>query len=206
MTSCSEIMGLVEEWLRSGRPDADNLIDFPWEIEKEDGVLVAVHPKFPLRIRLVCSEDAKSIRASTWLAIPTIVKPNETRLILYRKMLRMNTIPLAKYMLVGDEDYIGAAVDLSIESLGKKEFNDALAFLLTAINSIASEIGETEELYRQMLEELIRLVKKHFEEGWGWDKMVRYLVEYVGMNREEAEGFLTKIGMRPPRAGKEITM
>ncbi len=206
MVTCSEIMAQIEDWLRSGRPDAENLIDFPWEVERNENGLDAVHPKIPVRIRIRCSDEAKSLRAITWLGVPTITMSNDARLILYRKMLRASGMPMVKYMLIGDEDLIGAAVDLSIESLGKKEFNDALAFLLTGINNIASEIGELDELYKQMMNELIYLIKKHFEEGWGREKLIKYLTELVGMSRDDAVKLLYTLGMIKRDEGVTMSM
>ncbi|WFO76244.1 hypothetical protein J4526_05295 [Desulfurococcaceae archaeon MEX13E-LK6-19] len=197
MQQCKDVVNEIARWLKEGRPDADNLVDFPWEVEIVDEKSVrAIHPRFPIEITIFCSDDTKSIRAVILTNIPTINLDNKDRVMIYRKLLRLNNIPVAKTLLYGDEDYIGVASDMSIHSLGKKEFNDALAFLIALLISVARETGFEEELYKRLIEELSRLVSKHFEEGWSREKLVKYLVETVGMNPSDAEDFLESIGIK----------
>ena len=198
LTSCNEALKMIKEWLVQGTPNAQNLVDFPWEVEAIDkNTLKAVHPRFPIEIDILCSDEAKSIRATILTPLETINLDNASRVKLYRKLLRLNNMPLAKYMLYGDEDSIGVAVDLSTFTLGKKEFNDALAFLISGLVTVAKEFGVEETIYMEMAEELAKLVARHFEEGWSRDKLIDYLVNIVGMKKEEAEEFLRNIGIKP---------
>ena len=195
--SCREVLDKLAEWLRQGTPEADNLVDFPWEVEGvEKNTIRAIHPRFPVGIDILCSDEAHSIRLIILTNIGTVNYDNTIRVKLYRRLLRLNNMPLAKYMLYGDEDYIGIAVDLSIYSIGKREFNDALAFLLGSLVMVVKEVGIEEELYKTMTEELARLVARHFEEGWSRDKLLDYLIKIVGMNPKEAEDFLNMLGLK----------
>ncbi len=197
MVSCKESLETLIQWLKQGKPDAETLVDFPWEVERVSELNIrAVHPRFPVGIDIVCSDEARSVRVIILTKFETISLDNKARIKLYRKLLRLNNMPLTKFILYGDDDSIGVAVDLSMHSLGKKEFNDALAFLLGALVTVVKEIGVEEELYKSMAKELARLVSKHFEEGWSRERLVKYLVEVVGMNPQDAEEFLDTIGLK----------
>ncbi len=197
MPNCKESLKTIKEWLVQGTPDAQNLVDFPWEVEEiEEDTLKAVHPRFPVEIDIICSDEAKNIRATVLTKLETIELDNPTRIKLYRRLLRLNNMPMAKYVLYGENDAIGVAVDMSIFSLGKKEFNDALAFLVSALVAVAKEFGVEEAIYKEMAEELARLVSKHFEEGWSREKLVDYLTRIVGMSEKEAIEFLETIGIK----------
>ncbi|MCD6488050.1 MAG: hypothetical protein J7K21_02375 [Desulfurococcales archaeon] len=199
MVSCPEILEQLAKWLKEGRPDANNLVDFPWEIERSSNDTIrAIHPRFPVEINILCSDEAESIRAVIATNIITINMDNPTRVKLYRRLLRLNNMPFAKYILFGEEDSVAVAVDLSIYSLGKREFNDALAFLISGLVSVAKEFGIEEELYQSMINELASLVAKHFEEGWSREKLLDYLVNIVGMNPKDAEEFLRNLGIKAP--------
>ncbi len=210
LPGCEEALKTIKEWLVQGSPDADNLVDFPWEVEVVDkNTIKAVHPRFPMEIDIFCSDEAKSIRATILTPLETIGLDNASRVKLYRTLLRLNNMPLAKYLLYGENDSIGVAVDLSTFTLGKKEFNDALAFLISGIVTVAKEFGVEEAIYMEMAEELAKLVSKHFEEGWSKERLLNYLVNIVGMDRKEAIEFLSKLGIKVKTAAdvyKDITM
>ncbi len=105
----------------------------------------------------------------------------------------MNALPLTKAMLTGDDDYISIASDLSIKSLSKSEFNDALALLLATLNSLAKILDLTDVLSEAMVEGLIKLVRKHIDKGYGRNRLLEYLVKVVGLTREEAESLLREV-------------
>ncbi len=188
MPSCKDTLKQLREWLVQGRVDAETLVDFPWEVlEEEEQALKVIHPKFPVGILIVCDDEIGVVRLLVNTDISTISLDNDARLRLYHKLLKMNATPLTKFILYGDDDVVNIAVDLSTKTLGKQEFNDALALLIASLNALVKELGIEEEFSYRMLTEILRLVKKHLDEGWGRDKLVEYLVKRAGMKREEAE-------------------
>ncbi|OYT38142.1 MAG: hypothetical protein B6U89_06285 [Desulfurococcales archaeon ex4484_58] len=205
MTSCNEILPKLADWLKQGSTDARNLVDFPWEVSIIDNnTLKAIYPRFPAEILVSCDDKLGIIRLSTSLNIETISLNTNDRLIVYRKLLRRNNVPLVKYSLIGDEDLLTLNVDLSIKSLGKEEFNDALAMLLSGIVDAVKMLG-IEEYYQQILMlELVDLVKKHVDEGWGREKLYNYLVRTVGLSEEEAREILNSMFSREGGAGVYI--
>ncbi len=190
---CRDTLDTISLWLKTGSIDADNLVDFPWEVEKRNDVIKAVHPKYPVEINIYCDDEIGVLRLQIVLPVATIGLYSEKRILIYRKLLKMNALPLTKAMLTGDDDYISIASDLSIKSLGKSEFNDALALLLAALNSLAKILDLTDVLSEAMVEGLIKLVRKHIDKGYGRNRLLEYLVKVVGLTREEAESLLREV-------------
>lgn len=190
---CSDTLDTISLWLKTGSVDADNLVDFPREVEKRNDVIKAVHPKYPMEINIYCDDEIGVLRLQIVLPVAIIELDSEKKILIYRKLLKMNALPLTKAMLTGDDDYISIASDLSIKSLGKSEFNDALALLLAALNSLAKILDLTDILSEAIVEVLIKLVRKHTDESYGRDRLLEYLVKVVGLTREEAESLLREI-------------
>ncbi|ABN69547.1 conserved hypothetical protein [Staphylothermus marinus F1] len=187
MSNCSKALGKIIQWLKQGSPNSKKLIDFPWEVEEENGVYKAVNPMFPISIYISCDDVIGVVRLQTPLDFETITMSKNERLLLYYKLLRLSIAPMIKYVLVGDEAVPTIVVDLSVKTLGKNEFNDALAMHLAAINAIIRELGLEEKYKSKLFLELLSLVKKHLEEGWGREKLVEYLVKYARINKEQAK-------------------
>ncbi len=187
MTKCTEVLNQIITWLKQGKPGADKLVDFPWEVEEKDNnTYVAIHPMFPIKIFIGCDEEIGIIRLQTILDVETISLNNDERLVLYHKLLKLNASPLTKFILVGDEDLPAIAVDLSTKTLGKGEFNDALALLLATVNASIKLLGLEEVYGSKLFMELLNLVKKHIEEGWGREKLIDYLVKNAKLKKEQA--------------------
>ncbi len=190
---CRDTLDTISLWLKTGSIDTDNLVDFPWEVEKRNDVIKAVHPKYPVEINIYCDDEIGVLRLQIVLPVATIGLDSEKRTIIYRKLLKMNALPLMKAMLTGGDDYISIASDLSIKSLGKSEFNDALALLLAALNSLAKILDLIDVLSEAMVGGLIKLVRKHIDKGYGRNRLLEYLVKVVGLTREEAESLLREV-------------
>ncbi|RLG90382.1 MAG: hypothetical protein DRO16_02310 [Thermoprotei archaeon] len=187
MTKCSEVLNQIITWLKQGKPGADKLVDFPWEVEEKDNnTYIAIHPMFPIKIFIGCDEEIGVIRLQTILDVETISLNNDERLVLYHKLLKLNASPLTKFILVGDEDLPAIAVDLSTKTLGKDEFNDALALLLATVNASIKLLGLEEVYSSKLFMELLNLVKKHIEEGWGREKLINYLIKNAKLKKEQA--------------------
>ncbi len=187
MSKCSEVLSQIITWLKQGKPGADKLVDFPWEVEEKDNnTYIAIHPMFPIKIFIGCDEEIGVIRLQSILDVETISLNNDERLVLYHKLLKLNASPLTKFILVGDEDLPAIAIDLSTKTLGKDEFNDALALLLATVNASIKLLGLEEVYGSKLFIELLNLVKKHIEEGWGREKLIDYLVKNAKLKKEQA--------------------
>ncbi|MET1160865.1 MAG: hypothetical protein ABWW65_07885 [Thermoprotei archaeon] len=186
MPNCRELLETISEWLRQGTPGAEKLVDFPWEVSSDEKGLKAIYPRFPIDVVITCDDKLGVLRLSVQLQTETFTLEKDVKLIVYHKFLRRNVAPLVKYSLTGDEDIPTLMVDLSTKTLGKDEFNDALAMLLAAVNDAIKMLG-LEEYYREaMFSKLLDLVKKHIEEGWSREDLYNYLVVNAGVKEEEA--------------------
>jgi len=190
---CEEVLKQISAWLQQGDINAENLVDFPWEVNREEKSLKAIYPRFPIEINITCEESIGFIRLSTTLDAETFTLSKDDKLLIYYKFLRRNNAPLVKYALKGDEAFPVLMVDLSIKTLGKEEFNDALALLLGAVNDVINLLGLEEYFKEKMFTTLLSLVAKHVEEGWGRDKIYDYLTSYVGLSKEEAREIVSSM-------------
>ena len=78
MTKCSEVLNQIITWLKQGKPGANKLVDFPWEVEEKDSnTYVAIHPMFPIKIFIGCDEEIGVIRLQTILDVETISLNND---------------------------------------------------------------------------------------------------------------------------------
>jgi len=187
MVSCNELMNRVKEWLETGSLDAKTLVDFPWEVEETKYGLKAIYPRFPIEINITCNDEINVLRLMVKLDVVTYTLDRNMKLLVYHKFLRRNIAPLVKYVLVEDEDIPALVVDLTTEMLSKEEFNDALAVLLASAGDAINLLGLQDRYREKIFEEIIGLVKKHIEEGWGRDKIYDYLINYVGLKDKDAE-------------------
>ncbi len=69
---CRDTLDTISLWLKTGSIDADNLVDFPWEVEKRNDVIKAVHPKYPVEINIYCDDEIGVLRLQIVLPVATI--------------------------------------------------------------------------------------------------------------------------------------
>jgi hypothetical protein len=184
----------IKEWLENGSTDAENLAEVPWvtEVSEDGSQLVAVNPVFPVRLIVIYMPEASIIRLAVNTHIKTVDLPIEAKTSLYRKILNMSRIPLAKTFLFGDDDEIIVSADLSTKTLSEPEFNDALALMLALLNHLYSNVGVPEEFKQEELINMIWLVKKWFEKGWSREKLEK-LLQKAGLKPDEAKEFINQV-------------
>jgi hypothetical protein len=184
----------VKEWLENGSIDAESLAEVPWvaEVSEDGSQLVAVNPVFPVRLIVIYMPEASIIRLAVNTHIKTVDLPIEAKTSLYRKVLNMSRMPLAKAFLFGDDDEIIVGADLSTKTLSEPEFNDALALMLALLNYLYSSVGIPEEFKQEELINMIWLVKKWFEKGWSREKLEK-LLQKAGLKPDEAKEFINQV-------------
>ena len=82
----------ITEWLRQGSDGADNLLDYPWDIEVQpvegqtDRTLVtATHPKIPFNVEIVIGKHFANLVINP--IIPTDAMDPTERMRIYKKLL-----------------------------------------------------------------------------------------------------------------------
>lgn len=183
----------ILEWLRMGRDEAEDIVDLPWEVRKVGEThYVAEHPKIPFLLNIVFADGF--IRLAAPSGIETIAMRLEERLKTYHTLLVLNErMNLLKFTLSGMNDEITLRVDLDEKSLGKEEFNDALAALLVGMNVLMDSLGLTEEFQEAIFERLSMMIIERLQRGMSEAEILRFLTKKVGLDIEEARALLSEI-------------
>ena len=188
-----ELREQVLEWLRSGRDDAEDIVDLPWEIKTiEPGLYAAEHPKMPFTLLLSFGEGF--LRLLVPLGLETFSLAKDEKLKVYHTLLKLNAeVNLMKFLLVGMNDDVYLAVDLDLKSLSKEEFNDALSSLLFGLLSAVSALGLEEEFQASLMERVVSMIYERLQRGATRKQLLEFLTARVGMEREEAERLLDQV-------------
>jgi len=183
----------ILEWLRTGRDEAEDIVDLPWEIKKVgENQYIAEHPKIPFLLNVIFANGF--IRLAVPSGIETIAMRLEERLKTYHTLLVLNErMNLLKFTLSGMNDEIILRVDLDEKSLGKEEFNDALTALLVGMNVLMDSLGLTEEFQEAIFERLSMMIIERLQKGMSEAEIMDFLVKKVGMTKEEAKALLKEI-------------
>ncbi len=188
----NSMMSQIAQWLEEGRDDAEDLVDLPWKVEFEDGVLEAQHPKIPFI--LYVREDENFIRLRVYTGIETALWNQEERLNITRTLLILNAnVDLLKYVLEGLNEEVVLRIDLDKSSFEKKVFEDALVALLTGLYLMVRALKMEEEFSQQLLERVIGMVRERMEAGATRIDIINFLTQTVGLNRNEAEEIVDEI-------------
>ncbi|MCD6524100.1 MAG: DNA-binding protein [Thermococcus sp.] len=183
----------ILEWLRTGRDEAEDIVDLPWEIKKVgENQYIAEHPKIPFLLNVIFADGF--IRLAVPSGIETIAMRLEERLKTYHTLLVLNErMNLLKFTLSGMNDEIILRVDLDEKSLGKEEFNDALTALLVGMNVLMDSLGLMEEFQEAIFERLSMMIIERLQKGMSEAEIMDFLIKKVGMTKEEAKALLKEI-------------
>ncbi len=191
------VLDQVKFWLGKGVEEPKEIAELPWDIEevKENGTrgLVAVNPKLPVKLFVVEHEEVNILRILVQTGIYTAdLEPGE-KLRVYRNLLSLNKNPLAKIFIDGMDGEIVVAADLSTKNLGEEEFHDTVSFTITLVVSLYNKYGVPKNVQLEMLRNLVWLIQKRIEKGWTRDKLEAFLVNKVGMGKNEADQLLDTV-------------
>ena len=183
----------VLTWLRSGRDDAKDIVDLPWNVrEIEPHKYLAEHPRMPFQLLLIFTEDF--VRLLVPFGLETISLETADRMKVYRILLKLNDqINLMKFVLSGMNDDVYLRVDLDRKTLGKAEFNDALTALFIGMLTAVSALGLEEEFQRELFDRLVAMILERLQKGATRSELEEFLVRKVGMPKPDAESLLDQI-------------
>jgi len=180
-------------WLRSGKDDAEDIVDLPWNVkEVEPHRYLAEHPRMPFRLLLIFTDDF--LRLVVPFGLETISLGTAERMKVYRILLKLNDrINLMKFLLSGINDDVYLRVDLDRKTLGKAEFNDALTALFIGMLTAVSELGLEEEFRRELFDRVVAMVIERLQKGASRSELEEFLIRKVGMSKSDAEELLTQL-------------
>ncbi len=182
----------IEKWLKKGRDDAEDLVDLPWNVKNENGVLIGEHPKIPFI--LYVKEDDKFVRLRVYTGINTALLNQEERLEITRALMLLNgDVDLLKYTLEGLDESVVLRIDLDKASFTKKVFEDALTSILAGLYLMVRTLHLEEEFSQQLMDRVVGMVKDRLESGATRDNLVKFLIEKVGLKKDNAEEIIDEV-------------
>ncbi len=182
----------IEKWLREGNDDAQDLVDLPWNVERENNTLMAQHPKIPFI--LYVSEDDNFIRLRVYTGIETAVEDTKERLKIARALLLLNgSADYLKFALEGINEEVVLQIDLGKKYFTKGVFEDSIAAMVTGMYMMVRALGLEEEFQDQLFARLVGLVKERLSEGAKREDVVKFLINRVGLKKKDAEEIVDEI-------------
>lgn len=189
---------LIEKWLKDGSDDAENIIDLPWdvekEIEKDSGaiILFAKHLRFP--IPLIFRIDDYITTIAMQLNYPTDSLDTRERMEIYRNLLKINgEIPYAKVALVGEDLYIVLFAELETKSVDHDVLNDYMEVLMNALYKVATSLGLEEDLLNITLQNIVSFVNNKKKSGMKRSEIENYLAKKLGMPKDQVAEIVSQI-------------
>ncbi|NJE85439.1 DNA-binding protein [Thermococcus sp. CX2] len=188
-----DIENQVLSWLKEGDDAAKDIVDLPWSITNVgQGVYMAEHPRMPFTLLVMFSEGF--VHLIVPLRLETLAMTKDERLKVYHTLLLLNDrVNLMKFTLSGMNDEVYLRVDLDKKSLGKEEFNDALAALLIGLQEAVTVLGIEEAFAQEVFDRIVWMVYERIQKGATKEELLRFLVAKVGMPESDAKKLLNEI-------------
>ena len=182
----------IVSWLTSGTEKTDDLLDLQWEVNVSKNEIIAEHPKVPFVIHIIINQY--TLRLEVYTGIETALLDVVQRLDISRKLLFLNDrITLAKFTVRGINEEIILTSDLDLISFSKEELSDSLSGMVTAMFMMVKELKMEEEFNKQLAMRLIMMVRDRMSKGETKDDIINFLINKVGMDRENAEKLYDEI-------------
>jgi hypothetical protein len=179
----------VINWLSKGRENARRLIDLNWKVEDKDNLVVLENAKIPFVIFMHFGEKLIHLFVDTGVETATV--DNATRLSMYRVLLILNRrTELVKFMLNGTNENITARVDLDVNSITKREVDEAMNVLLSSVYIMVKELNLEEQFHERVLERMYMMIESMEKEGKSRNEIMVFLTEKVGVKDDEAKSLM----------------
>ena len=182
----------IEKWLKEGRDDAEDLVDLPWNVRYENGILIAEHPKIPFT--LYVKDDENYVRLRVYPGINTALLNQDERLEITRALMILNgNVDLLKFTLEGIDESVVLRIDLDKASFDKKVFEDSLTSLLAGLYLMVRALHLEEEFSKQLLDRVVGMVKERLNSGATRDSLIKFLVTKVGLKEDNAKEIIDEV-------------
>ncbi len=186
------ILDDIEKWLKEGSEDAQDLVDLPWNVERDNNTLVAQHPKIPFILNVI--EDENFIRLRVYTGIETAVEDIKERLRITRALMILNGgVDYLKFALEGINEEVVLQVDIGKKYFNKDIFEDSIASILTGMYMMVKALDMEEEFRDELFARLVGMVKDRLSDGASRDDLIKFLTNRVGLNKKDAEQVVDEI-------------
>ena len=183
----------IENWLKIGKDEAEDLIDLPWKVTlQEDGWLIAEHPKVPFT--LFIGMDEQFIHFFVFSGIETALLEPTDRLSIYRELLLLNNeVNLMKFVIEGTDEEIALKLDLDIANITKEEVDDALMALLTGLYIMVKALEIEEDFNEEIKNRTYLVLKEKIDKGAKEEDLIEFLNKKMGISKKEAKRIIDEI-------------
>ncbi len=187
---------IIEKWLREGKDDAENIVDLPWEVKKEQDenaiILVASHLRFPVPI--VFRIDNYNTTIMVEIDYPTDSMEPTARMEIYRNLLKINTeLPYIKTGLVGDDLYVILLGEVETARVDHDTLNNYMELLLSGLFRVASSLGLENDLIQITMENIVTVVDEKRKSGMKKEEVEEYLATKLNLPKDQVATIIDKI-------------
>ena len=189
---------LIEKWLKEGTDDAKNIIDLPWNVQREEDkendaiVLVAKHLRFPMPI--VFRIDDYNTTVMLEIDYATDSMDPKQRMEIYRNLLKINTeLPYIKVGLIGDDLYVILVGEIETKIVDHDVLNNYMEIVVNGLYKVASSLGLEEDLIQLTMENIVSFVDEKRKSGMKKEEIENYLAKKLGMPKNEVSSIIDKI-------------
>jgi len=183
----------VLNWFRTGSEDASDIVNLPWDVKQlDESTYLAEHPRIPFRLLVKFAPGFVSLVVPTNLETSNL--PNVQKLAVYQTLLNLNEmVYMMKFTLMEPNQTVALRVDLSTETLGKEEFNDALTALAIGLLTGVMALGLEEEFVNRVMERILDTLREKVREGYTYDQLLEFLTVRVGLREDDAKDLLNEV-------------
>ncbi len=189
---------LIEKWLKEGTDDAKNIIDLPWNVQREEDkendaiILVAKHLRFPMPI--VFRIDDYNTTVMLEIDYATDSMDPKQRMEIYRNLLKINTeLPYIKVGLIGDDLYVILVGEIETKIVDHDVLNNYMEIVVNGLYKVASSLGLEQDLIQLTMENIVSFVDEKRKSGMKKEEIENYLAKKLGMPKNEVSSIIDKI-------------
>lgn len=192
MAEVGKIIEKIIAWLTEETESAKRLIDLKWDVKQAGNIYTLRNENVPFTVLLHFTESTVRIFVDTGIETATLQSP--VRLSIYRTLLILSRqAELVKFMLDGINENVFARVDLELFNITRKEFDDGLNTLLSALYVMVKALKLEDQFNKKIIDRMVATIMDLHREGKSKADIVKFLVERIGYAEKEAEKMVDEI-------------
>lgn len=192
MAEVEKIIEKIIGWLTEETESAKRLIDLKWDVKQAGNIFTLKNENVPFTVLLHFTDTTVRIFVDT--GIETATLQSSVRLSIYRTLLILSRqSELVKFMLDGINENVFARVDLELFNITRKEFDDGLNTLLSALYVMVKALKLEDQFNKKITDRMVATIMDLHQEGKSKEDIVKFLVERIGFAEKEAEKMVAEI-------------
>ena len=170
---------LIEEWLKKGDDNKDDIIDIPWDVDREDKKdeinLFAKYPRFPFDLVFKIKDDITVIVLNMKISM-NFFDDLQKKLKIYHTLLALNgEIPHLKFSLLGENSTIVIISEIETSKIDYNIFADQINMMFFAANDMVQNLDLRDMVSAIWVLDVRDIIKEKIKKGSNEDKIISYL-------------------------------